>query len=76
MKLTEKKLNATAYLQDIYREVLDLIYESESWKEKDKDLRYAIEKLLDIAEECMPRYSSSDTIAEILDIHKKYYDKE
>lgn len=42
---------------------------------KDKDLKYAIEKLLDIAEECMPRYSSSDTIAEILDIHKKYYDK-
>ena len=42
---------------------------------KDQDLKYAIEKLLDIAEECMPRYSSSDTIAEILDIHKKYYDR-
>ena len=56
----------------------DNAFETEILKseaKKDQDLQYAIEKLLDIAEECMPRYSSSDTIAEILDIHKKYYDK-
>jgi len=55
----------------------DNAFETEILKseaKKDQDLQYAIEKLLDIVEECMPKYSSSDTIAEILDIHKKYFD--
>lgn len=39
-----------------------------------EDLKYCLDKLLDIAEECYPKYSSCDTIAEILDIYKKHFD--
>ena len=42
--------------------------------QKDIDLEYAIDQLLSIAEEFYPKYHSSDTIAEILDIYKKYFD--
>ena len=38
------------------------------------EFKYCLDKLLDIAEECYPKYHSSDTIAEILDIYKKYFD--
>jgi hypothetical protein len=40
---------------------------------KDKELKHALDILLDIVEDTYPKYYSSDTIAEILDIYKKYF---
>ena len=41
-------------------------------KEK-KDIKYCLDKLLDIAESHYPKCSQDSTIAGILDIYKKYF---
>jgi len=41
-------------------------------KEK-KDMKYCLDRLLNIAEVYYSKYSSDDTIAEILDIYKIYF---
>lgn len=41
-----------------------------------EDIKYALDKLLDIAEEYYPKYYSSDMIAEILDMYKQLFDGE
>lgn len=39
-----------------------------------EELKSILDPLLDIAEECYPKYYSSDQIARILDFYKKYLD--
>ena len=52
-------------------------YRMEQLKKADdfkKEVRYHMDWLLEIVEECYPRYSSSDRILEIDDFYKKYFD--
>lgn len=45
----------------------------DKYLENCRDYRYMIDRLLDIAELHFPKYHSSDLIAEIQDIYKKYF---
>lgn len=42
-------------------------------EEEKKDMKYCIDKLLNIAELHYQKYSNDDTIAEILDIYTIYF---